>query len=78
MNIEGELIYIDEKFNINKLLKRFYKIDIIIEKFCLEWRLYSIYYFKLIKDLLVMMIKFDLKIGFEIECNKVVENKNVL
>lgn len=78
MNIEGELIYIDEKFNINKLLKRFYKIDIIIEKFCLEWRLYSIYYFKLNKDLLVMMIKFDLKIGFEIECNKVVENKNVL
>lgn len=77
VNTEGELIYIDEKFNINKLSKRFYKTDTIIEKPCLEWRPHSIYYSKLTKDLLVTMIKLDPKTGFEIERNKVAENKNV-
>lgn len=78
VNTEGELIYIDAKYNINKLSKSFCTTHSIIEKPQSEWRPHSVYSSNLNGDLLVVMIKFDSKTGFKIKRKKEAENdKNI-
>lgn len=63
VNKDNELIYIDKKYNIIKLLSDFKnKIEFIILKDFM-WKLFCVYSFKIIGDLLIGMYKYDIRMG---------------
>lgn len=63
INNESELIYIDQKYNIIKLLKDNSIKSIFKEVIDFKWKLRCLYWFKMIRDLLIGMCIEDRKIG---------------